>query len=431
MENFMKMQELAGIWKFPPKFIMIRLYLQGEMKKMQNLSRRALGIAPSATLSIDTKAKALKAEGVDVVGFGVGEPDFDTPEYIRDAAKRALDEGRTRYTPAAGTMTLRKKIAEKFQKDNGLSYAPEQIIVSSGAKQSIYTALAVLVDDGDEVIIPAPYWVSYPEMVRMVGGVPVFAKTRPEDGFRVTAAQIRALVTARTKAIILNSPNNPNGYALDRAALAQIAALAVEKDLYVISDEIYEKLIYDGEKHVSIASLSAEIFEHTIVINGVSKSYAMTGWRIGYAAGAKNIIKAMSAFQSHAASNPNSIAQYATEAALSGGEELLNAMVEEFEKRRTLIYQRVNAVDGLSAALPKGAFYIMVNVQSAIGRKHAGDLIDSSAKFCECLLNKKFVAAVPGEAFGEPGFVRLSYATSRENIEKGIARMEAFLKELE
>ena len=398
---------------------------------MQNLSRRALGIAPSATLSIDARAKALKAKGVDVVGFGVGEPDFDTPEYIRDAAKRALDEGRTRYTPAAGTLSLRKKIAEKFQKDNGLVYTPDEIIVSSGAKQSIFTAISVLVDEGDEVLIPAPYWVSYPEMVRMVGGKPVFVKTRAEDGFRVYAEQIRPMVSDRTKVLILNSPNNPNGYSLTRAALEDIAKLAVEKDFYIISDEIYEKLVYDGERHVSIASLSDEIKRRTIVINGVSKSYAMTGWRIGYAAGPGQIVKAMYAFQSHAASNPNSIAQYATEAALSGGEETLNAMVEEFEHRRTLIYELVNKVDGLSAELPKGAFYIMVNVLSAIGRRYKGEHIDSTTKFCELLLNEKHVAVVPGEAFGEPGFVRLSYATSRENLKKGVARMAEFMGELE
>ena len=310
-------------------------------------------------------------------------------------------------------------------------YTPDEIIVSSGAKQSIFTAISVLVDEGDEVLIPAPYWVSYPEMVRMVGGKPVFVKTRAEDGFRVYAEQIRPMVSDRTKVLILNSPNNPNGYSLTRAALEDIAKLAVEKDFYIISDEIYEKLVYDGERHVSIASLSDEIKRRTIVINGVSKSYAMTGWRIVYAAGPGQIVKAMSAFQSHAASNPNSIAQYATEAALSGGEETLNAMVEEFEHRRTLIYELVNKVDGLSAELPKGAFYIMVNVLSAIGRRYKGEHIDSTTKFCELLLNEKHVAVVPGEAFGEPGFVRLSYATSRENLKKGVARMAEFMGELE
>jgi len=398
---------------------------------MQKLSKRALGIAPSATLSIDTRAKALRAEGVDVVGFGVGEPDFNTPEYICQAAKQAIDEGKTRYTPASGTLSLRKKIAEKFLRDNGLTYAPDEIIVSSGAKQSLFTAISVLVDEGDEVLIPSPCWVSYPEMVRMVGGTPVFVKTRPEDGFRVYADQIRPLVTDKTKLLILNSPNNPNGYSLTREALEEIAQLAVEKDFYIISDEIYEKLVYDGEKHVSIASLSKDVWERTVVINGVSKSYAMTGWRIGYAAAPKAITKVMSAFQSHAASNPNSIAQAATEAALSGGEDILKDMVDEFERRRTLIYNLVNEAEGMWAELPKGAFYIMVNVASAVGKRYKGQKIESVTRFCEILLNEKYVAVVPGEPFGEPDFVRLSYATSPENIQKGISRMAEFMKELQ
>ncbi len=283
---------------------------------MLQISRRAAQIAPSATLAIDARAKALKAEGKDVVGFGAGEPDFDTPAYIREAAHRAIDEGKTRYTPVAGTLSLRKKIAEKFLKDNGLAYDPAQIIVSSGAKQSIFTALSVMVNDGDEVLIPSPYWVSYPEMVKMVGGVPVFVPCRHEDGFRVRPEEIARRVTPKTKVLILNSPSNPNGCVLPRETLEEIAAIAVEKEFYVISDEIYEKLLYDGCEHVSIASLGEKIKEQTVVVNGASKAYAMTGWRIGYAAGPLGIIKAMSAFQSHAASNANSIAQYATEAAL-------------------------------------------------------------------------------------------------------------------
>ncbi|HIU34918.1 MAG TPA: pyridoxal phosphate-dependent aminotransferase [Candidatus Pullichristensenella excrementigallinarum] len=398
---------------------------------MLGLSRRALGIAPSATLSIDARAKELRAQGMDVVGFGAGEPDFDTPEYIREAAKRAIDEGKTRYTPVAGTLSLRKKIAEKFLRDNGLSYTPDQILVSSGAKQSLFNAFSVLLNEGDEVLIPQPYWVSYPEMVKMVGGVPVFVATPAEEGFRFTAKTLEPFVTARTKALILNSPNNPNGFALSRDALEGIARLAVEKQFYVVSDEIYEKLIYDGEEHVSIASLGEDIYAQTIVVNGVSKTYAMTGWRIGYAAGPKEIIKRMSAFQSHASSNANSIAQYATEAALSGGEDYLAEMVREFDARRTLLYDLVAAAPGLSANLPKGAFYMMVNVKSAFGKSHGGKLIQSSTDFAALLLEEKHVAVVPGEAFGEPGHVRLSYATSRERIQEGIRRMAEFMGELQ
>ena len=397
---------------------------------MLQISRRAAQIAPSATLAIDARAKALKAEGKDVVGFGAGEPDFDTPAYIREAAHRAIDEGKTRYTPVAGTLSLRKKIAEKFLKDNGLAYDPAQIIVSSGAKQSIFTALSVMVNDGDEVLIPSPYWVSYPEMVKMVGGVPVCVPCRHEDGFRVRPEEIARRVTPKTKVLILNSPSNPNGCVLPRETLEEIAAIAVEKEFYVISDEIYEKLLYDGCEHVSIASLGEKIKEQTVVVNGASKAYAMTGWRIGYAAGPLEIIKAMSAFQSHAASNANSIAQYATEAALSGGEEELAGMVRAFDERRKLICSLVNAVPGLAADLPHGAFYVMMDVRGVLGKRCDGSVIDSSNAFATLLLESKCVAVVPGEAFGEPGFVRLSYAVSEEKIREGVRRMAEFVAQL-
>ena len=398
---------------------------------MLDLSSKATGIAPSQTLAIDTRAKALKEEGKDVVGFGVGEPDFDTPQYIREAGKRAIDEGKTRYTPVPGTLTLRKKIAEKFLKENGLSYKPSEILVSSGAKQSIFTALAAIVNDGDEVLIPSPYWVSYPEMVRMVGGVPVFVPTRQEDDFRVTAEAVRALATERTKALILNSPSNPNGCVLPEESLRGIARVAVEKQFYVISDEVYEKLVYDGEKHVSIAALGDRVKAQTVVVNGASKAYAMTGWRIGYAAGPANVIKAMSAYQSHAASNACSISQYATEAALAGGGEELDKMVAAFDARRKLIHRLVNEVPELSAFLPKGAFYIMVDVRGILGKRHRGVAVESAQAFAELLLDEEFVAVVPGEAFGAPGFVRLSYATSEERIREGVRRMAAFIGKME
>ena len=397
---------------------------------MLQISRRATQIAPSATLAIDTRAKALKAEGRDVVGFGAGEPDFDTPEYVRAAAQRAIDEGRTRYTPVPGTLSLRKVIAEKFMKDNGLAYDVSQIIVSSGAKLSIFTALSVLVDDGDEVLIPSPYWVSYPEMVKMVGGVPVFVPCHHEDGFIVRPEEIAKRVTDKTKVLILNSPSNPLGCVIPRKTLEQIAALAVEKQFYVISDEIYEKLIYDGCEHVSIASLGEKIKEQTVVVNGASKAYAMTGWRIGYAAGPANIIKAMSAFQSHAASNANSIAQYATEAALSGDGKEVAGMVHAFDERRKLMCRLINEVPGLSADLPHGAFYMMMDLRALLGKRCEGTVIDSSNTFASLLLEKQCVAVVPGEAFGAPGFARLSYAVGEDKIREGVRRMAEFVASL-
>ncbi len=398
--------------------------------RMLNLSYRATGIAPSATLAIDTRAKALKAEGKDVVGFGVGEPDFDTPAYIREAGKRAIDTGKTRYTPVPGTLSLRKAIADKFLRDNGLSYKPTEIIVSSGGKQSIYTALAAILNEGDEVLIPSPYWVSYPEMVSMLGGVPVLVPCRPEDDFRVRAEAVRELVTDKTQALILNSPSNPNGCVLNEASLRELAALAVKEQFYVVSDEIYEKLVYDGEKHISIAALGEEIKAQTITINGASKAYAMTGWRIGYAAGPAAVIKAMSAFQSHAASNPNTIAQYATEAALNGGEEELGQMVAAFDARRRLIHALVNAVPGLSAFMPTGAFYLKVDVGGILGKKYGDVVVDSADTFAQLLLDEKFVAVVSGEAFGAPGFMRLSYATGEERIREGIRRIAEFVRTL-
>lgn len=397
-----------------------------------SLSKTALSIAPSATLAMDTKAKELIAAGHDVVKFGVGEPDFDTPHFIREAAKAAIDAGKTRYTAVAGTIELRREIAKKFKKENGLEYDPMgEIIVSSGAKPVIFTALYALVNPGDEVIIPSPCWVSYPEMVQMVGGVPVFAPTSAENGFAYTADDIRPYVTEKTKAIIVNSPSNPNGCILNREALKSIADLAVEKEFYVISDEIYEKLIYDGEEHVSIASLGEEIKAQTIVINGVSKSYAMTGWRIGYAAGPRQIIKVMTSYQSHSASNPNSIAQDAAAVAIGAGDApCVSEMVAEFDKRRLIMHEMVNAIPGLSAKLPKGAFYLMANISGIIGKKYNGEVITGSDKFAELLLESKYVAVVAGKAFGADDHLRLSYATSRENIKKGIARMAEFVSEL-
>ena len=396
-----------------------------------SLSERTLAISPSVTLAIDTQAKKLRAEGLDVIPFGAGEPDFCTPEYINDAGKFAIDAGITRYTAVAGTMDLRQKICEKLFRDNGLDYNPSEIIVSNGAKQVIFTALSAIINPGDEVLLPSPCWVSYPEMVRMAGGTPVMVQGNEENGFVVTADMLRPYVTEHTKAMIINSPSNPNGCVWSRDELKAIADLAVECGFYIISDEIYEKLIYDDMQHYSPASFGEEVKAQTIVVNGVSKSYAMTGWRIGYAAGPKKIIKAMTSFQSHASSNANSIAQYAAATALSCGDKYIKSMITEYDVRRRLMHRMLNEIDGLSCKLPKGAFYIMMNLEKVIGRSYKGQKIDGSTKFAELLLNEKRVAVVPALAFGDDNFVRLSYATSRSNIVEGCKRIACFISELD
>jgi len=396
-----------------------------------SLSERVLAISPSVTLAIDTKAKKLRQEGMDVIGFSAGEPDFCTPEYINDAGKFAIDAGITRYTPVAGTMDLRMKICDKFYRDNGVTYNPAEIIVSNGAKQVLFIALSALLNPGDEVLIPSPCWLSYPEMVRMAGGVPILVPGQEENGFVVTADMLREHVTEKTKALILNSPNNPNGSVLSYDQMRAIADLAVECGFYIISDEIYEKLIYDEEKHYCVASFNEDIKRQSIIVNGVSKSYAMTGWRIGYAAGPQHIIAAMCSFQSHASSNANSIAQYAAATALSCGDKYIKSMITEYDVRRRLMHRLINEIDCLSSKLPKGAFYIMMNITKILGKKYRGQIIDSSTKFAELLLNDKRVAVVPALAFGDDRYVRLSYATSRANIVEGMRRIAAFVDELE
>ncbi|MGI6192694.1 MAG: pyridoxal phosphate-dependent aminotransferase [Christensenellales bacterium] len=394
------------------------------------LSEKCLGIAPSLTLEIDAKAKAMKAAGEDIIGFGAGEPDFDTPEFIKAAAVEALKEGKTKYTPASGTVALKKAVAEKLLKDNGLSYEPSQIVITNGAKHALFNALAAILNPGDEVIIPSPCWVSYPELVRINSGVPVFVHASAEDSFIPKVEDLAKAVTPRTKAIILNSPNNPCGYVLPEAVLRQIADLAVEKDLFVISDEIYEMMVYEGEKHVSIASFGPEIKERTILVNGLSKAFSMTGWRIGYTASAPVIAKAMGNLQSHVTSNPNSIAQHASVAALNGPKDELEAMVKEFDARRQLMVERINAIPGLSCIAPRGAFYVMVNISSAFGKSYEGRVINGSLDFCAALLEGEKVAMVPGIAFEADGYCRMSYATSRSNIEKGIDRLASFMAKL-
>ncbi len=394
------------------------------------ISQRCQRVTGSLTLAIDAKAKEMKQKGIDVVGFGAGEPDFDTPEHIRKAAKDALDLGKTRYTPAAGMPELRQAICDKLKRDNGLDYVPQQIVVSNGAKHSLFNSFQALLEEGDEVIVPGPYWVSYPEIVRMAGGVPVIVEGTEANNFKPTIDDFRAAVTDRTRAVVINSPNNPNGFVFTREELQAIGDLAIEKDLSIVSDEIYEFLVYDGAEHISIASLSPEIKERTIVINGMSKAYAMTGWRIGYTASPLNAAKAMTNFQSHSTSCPNSIAQYAALTALSGPDDQLKSMVAEFDRRRRRIVELINEIPGLSCKPPKGAFYVMMNISGVFGKRYNGAPIVDSMSFTQLLLDNSHVAVVPGAGFGADAYVRLSYATSMENIEKGLARIKEFVGKL-
>ncbi len=391
------------------------------------LSSKAVNISPSATLKIDAMAKKLKSEGRDVVGFGAGEPDFDTPENIKTAAKKALDIGLTKYTPASGSQELRAAIAKRLLARCGIEYSPEDIVVSNGAKHSLFNIFAAILNPGDEVIIPSPYWLTYPELVMMSDGVPVYIETG--DSFKATAAQIKAAITTKTKALILNSPSNPCGSVYSRSELEAIAKVAVEAGIFVVSDEIYDELIYEGE-HVSIASLGKEIKDLTIVVNGMSKTYAMTGWRIGYTASTRELAKVMGAYQSHSASNPNSIAQYAGIEALLGPQDQVKHMKDVFDKRRKLLCGLINDIDGLSCEIPGGAFYVMMNISQLIGKKYDGIEITGSLRFSELLLEQTLTAVVPGVAFGADSYVRLSYAISEENIKKGLERIKEFVLSL-
>lgn len=391
------------------------------------LSNKFKSIAPSPTLLIDSKFKQMKADGLDVVGFGAGEPDFDTPQNIKDAAVNAINEGKTKYTPASGTPYLKKAVCEKFLRDNGLSYEPSQIVVSNGAKHSLINAFGAILNPGDEVIIPAPYWVSYPEMVKYNDGVPVVLHTKEENGFKISAHDLEKSITPKTKAFVLNSPCNPTGMLYTKQELEAIAEVVLKHKIFVISDEIYEHLVYDGAKHVSIASLGEEIKDLTIIINGVSKTYAMTGWRIGYTASNAEIAKLMSNIQSHTTSNPNTIAQAAAEAALNGPTEDLEMMRKAFDERRKYMVEQINATEGVSCLLPQGAFYVMMNISRLIGTEICGKLIKSADDFAEVFLDEELVAVVPGNGFEAPEFVRWSYATSKKNIEEGIKRLRNLL----
>jgi len=385
------------------------------------ISKRAASLTPSLTLAIDAKAKQMKAEGQDVVGFGAGEPDFDTPQHIKDAAAKALAAGFTKYTPSSGIPELRQAIADKFQRENGLTYKPSQIIVSCGGKHSCYNVILATCQEGDEVVIPSPYWLSYPEMVKLAGATPVILPTTDQTEFKTTPAQLRAAITPRTRLFILNSPSNPTGSLYTRDELKALGDVCVEKGVMIMSDEIYEKLVYDGAVHTSVASFSPAHFEHTIIVHGFAKAYSMTGWRLGYLAAPDPIAKAIDAIQSHSTSNPTSFAQKGAVAALTGPQDHLAVWLAEYARRRGFAHARLNRIPGVSCVNAKGAFYLFPNIVRT-GLK--------STEFCAKLLEQEKVAMVPGIAFGADDYVRISYATSLANIEKGLDRMDHFCQTL-
>jgi aspartate aminotransferase len=384
-----------------------------------DLSSNAAQLTPSLTLAIDSKAKAMRAEGIDVCGFGAGEPDFDTPEHIKEAAIKALQEGFTKYTPSAGLPELRTAISEKFSKDNGIDYKPNQVVVSNGAKQSCYNAILACCEPGDEVIIPAPYWLSYPDMVKLVGAEPVIVQTKASNSYKMTAEEFENAMTPRTKMVILNSPGNPTGSVYTREELEALVEVALTEDIFILSDEIYEKLIYDDASHVSVASLSKEAYDLTITINGFSKAYAMTGWRLGYLGAPDHIAKVIDSLQSHSTSGPNSFAQKGAVAALKGSQQCVTDMRDEFNVRREYMFERLAAIPNVTTVKPLGAFYMLADI-SKFGL--------SSTNFADRLLSKAEVAVVPGIAFGDDKTVRLSYATDLETIKTGLDRIEQFCR---
>ena len=396
-----------------------------------SISRKVNEITPSLTLEITAKAKKMKEEGISIIGFGAGEPDFNTPQYIIDSAKKALDIGFTKYTPAAGMLELKKAISEKFALDNELTYDASQIVVSSGAKSSLYHAICAIVDEGDEVILPSPYWLTYPELIKLAGGTCVLVETQKKNGYKITADEFEKSITDKTKCLILNTPNNPTGAVYSKEEIESIAKVVEKHGLYVISDEIYEKLVYDGAVHYSIAQCSEYMKEHTIIINGMSKSYSMTGWRIGYLAAPSSIAKAISSMQSHTTSNACSIAQYASVTALrdSEGKEFIDKMQKVFDERRKLMVKMLSEIDGIESIEPKGAFYVFVNVSKLYGKTFEGVKVEGSLSFADCAL-KAGVALIPGIAFGNDECIRLSYAISKEDIEEGLKRFAKFIKEL-
>lgn len=396
---------------------------------MKPVSKIAEAVRASTTLAVDSLAKQMKADGLDVVGFGTGEPDFNTPDNINMAGIRAICDGKTKYTPAAGIIPLRKAIAHRLKEDCGVDYDYTQIVVASGAKHSVYIALAAITNPGDEIIIPAPFWVSYYEMVRMVGGTPVIVEAGEEQNFKITAQQLEAAITEKTKCLMLNNPSNPTGMIYSADELRAIADVCVKHDLYILADEIYYQLIYDGIEFTSIASLGDEVKERTLLVNGVSKSYAMTGWRVGYCAANKTLAKIMSNFLSHSTGAPSTISQWASVEALTDPQEGIEAMRLAFLERRDYIVKRINSIPGVSCIVPNGAFYVMMNIEQLIGKTLGGKLIENDDDFAVALLEKALVAVVPCSGFGMKNFVRWSYAASMENIEKGLDRLEKFVTE--
>ncbi|PAQ12717.1 aspartate aminotransferase [Bacillaceae bacterium SAOS 7] len=389
------------------------------------LAQRVKALTPSTTLAITAKAKEMKAQGIDVIGLGAGEPDFNTPEHIIEAAYESMKKGQTKYTPAGGLPELKDAIIAKFEKDQGITYKRSEIIVTIGAKHALYTLFQVILDKDDEVIIPTPYWVSYPEQVKLADGKPVYIEGKEENEFKISPEQLEAAITEKTKAVIINSPSNPTGMLYTAEELQALGEVALRKNIWIISDEIYEKLVYGDHKHVSIASLSPELKEQTIIINGVSKSHSMTGWRIGYAAGNEQVIKAMTDLASHSTSNPTAPSQYGSIAAYEGTQEPVEVMKEAFEKRLNVIHAKLNEIPGFSCLKPQGAFYLFPNVKEAAKLTGFAD-VDA---FVKALLEEAKVAVIPGSGFGSPDNIRLSYATSLEALEAAVERMATYVKE--
>ena len=397
---------------------------------MSVLSHRAKSLKPSPTLAINAKAKAMQAQGIQVISFGAGEPDFDTPDNIKKAAKKAIDDGFTKYTPVGGIDELKDAIINKFKRDSHITYKRSEILVSCGGKHSFYNLAQAIFDQGDEVIVPAPYWVSYPPMVALAGGTPVIVQTKEQNDFEITPEDLKKAITPKTKALIINSPSNPTGSAYTKKDLEKIAEIAISKDFFVISDEIYEKIVYDGFQFTSIASLSDEMKKKTIIVHGVAKTYAMTGWRIGYTAGSEEVISAMNNIQSQSTSNPTSISQKASVEALAGPQDEVGKMVSAFAERRNYIVDRLNRMPGVSCYKPAGAFYVFPNFSSYYGKSYQGKKIENSTHLADFFLDVARVAVVPGVEFGADPFERLSYATSMEDIEEGMNRIEEALKKL-
>ena len=396
---------------------------------MKELSKIAEGVNPSTTLAMDSLAKQMKADGLDVIAFGTGEPDFITPENIREAGIAAINAGHTKYTPAAGLPELRRAIADKLKRDFGLDYDFSQIVTASGAKHNVYIALRALLNPGDEVILPAPYWVSYTEMITICGGAPVVLEANEESGFKINAAQLEAAVTEKTKCFILNNPSNPTGMLYTKQELEALAEVCKKHDLYVVADEIYSSLVYDGKEFFSFASLSLDAHERTILISGVSKSYAMTGWRLGFSASNQKLAKMMSSYLSHSTGGPATMTQLAALEAITGPQDAVEAMRKIFEDRRNYLVESVNKIDGVSCIMPDGAFYVMMNITGLIGKTLGGRKINNDDDFAMVFLEKALVAVVPCSGFGMKNFVRWTYATSMENIKEGLARLEKFLNE--